>query len=354
MKFKPNWPEAQARLTALWQGKKLDRPCISVTAPADSPNLPTAPPMPENPQDRWLNPDWVLPHLRQSIQGNCWLGEAIPSYLLMAGWVFCYGARPGFSPHTIWHQPEAVDFSMPPNFQEDWDDPLCQDYLELYSRVLEEAGKDNFLLGRPCLLPGNDLLAARMGTQDFLTALADEPEWMEQAIRQIAEAQIRVADRFAALAQERGHQYWYGNAGWMPFWAPEPYMSTQSDVSCMISPQMFQRFVVPELDALGSNGPIWYHLDGGDARQHLDTLLSLPYLKVIQYVPAPFEAENGPEHAAFYRRIQERGRIVHVQVRFDLVLELLKQVDPHRICILTGAPSKKAAEELLKQAAHLC
>ena len=63
----------------------------------------------------------------------------------------------------------------------------------------------------------------------------------------------------------------------------------------MLSPAMFDRFVVPELDVYGEDhGALWYHLDGGDARQHLPRLLSLPYLRVVQYVPAPFEPPNGP------------------------------------------------------------
>jgi hypothetical protein len=45
-------------------------------------------------------------------------------------------------------------------------------------------------------------------------------------------------------------------------------------------------------------GALWYHLDGGDARQHLPRLLSLPYLRVVQYTPAPCEPPNGPGHRA--------------------------------------------------------
>ena len=38
----------------------------------------------------------------------------------------------------------------------------------------------------------------------------------------------------------------YGN--WWPFWSPEPFYAPQSDVSCMLSPETFERFIVPELD----------------------------------------------------------------------------------------------------------
>ncbi len=85
----------------------------------------------------------------------------------------------------------------------------------------------------------------------------------------IAESQIQLHREFAELAAQT-HAYWYGNAGWMPFWAPEQYVATQSDVSCMLSPEMYDAFVLPELDALARRFTnVWYHLDGHDARQHL-------------------------------------------------------------------------------------
>ena len=108
-----------------------------------------------------------------------------------------------------------------------------------------------------------------------------KPDWPEATLTG-AKDQLVARQQLQAVMRRRGHEYWYGTAGWMPFWAPQPYGITQSDVSCMLSGEMFDRFIVPELDVYGQeHGALWYHLDGGDARQHLRRLLSLPYLRVV-------------------------------------------------------------------------
>jgi hypothetical protein len=150
-----------------------------------------------------------------------------------------------------------------------------------------------------------------------------------------------------------GHEYWYGGAGWMPFWTPEPYVGTQSDVSCMLSPEMFDRFVVPELDVHGQeHGALWYHLDGGNARQHLPRLLSLPYMRVIQYTPAPGEPPNGPGHLEMYRQIQAAGRIVHISLPWQNVEPLLRELDPGRLMLEVPCASRGEGERLLESSSR--
>jgi hypothetical protein len=119
----------------------------------------------------------------------------------------------------------------------------------------------------------------------------------------------------------------------------------------MLSPEMFERFVVPELDVYGqAHNALWYHLDGGDAKQHLPRLLSLPYLRVIQYVPAPFEPPNGPGHLEMYQQIQAAGRIVHIQVPAENVESLVRELDPSLLMLDTWVPSRAEGERLLEQA----
>ena len=113
----------------------------------------------------------------------------------------------------------------------------------------------------------------------------------------------------------------------------------------MLSTEHFEQFVIPELDLCGNDlGAMWYHLDGGDARQHLARLLSLPYLRVIQYVPTPREPPNGAEHLELYREIQKAGRIVHVQVTKDQVEPLCRELDP-RLLMLDVSWSCQSADE---------
>ena len=202
--FKPDWPEAEERLTALWQRRHLGRPCLAVMAPLDAtarrtelwnllteegrPDAEAAPvpaamgealPAPPSDMARWLDPDWVAAEALHRISHTWWGGEALPSYLMLAGWVVSLGGQPRFGPDTIWFEPvPEVDFSQPSPFYNWPDDPWIARYQALYLAMARAAGWDRFLLGKPTLLPANDLLSMHMGTQQFLIALMDEPDWM--------------------------------------------------------------------------------------------------------------------------------------------------------------------------------
>ncbi len=348
MKYKPDWPEARVRLSALWAGEATDRPCIAVTAPSGK-NIP-APGCPDAPEGRWLDPDWVTRAAFAHLENTWWGGEAVPSCLLNGGWMISLGGRPHFSPDTIWFDTFPVDFGRPSPFRHHPDDPWVKKHEAVYLAVAELAGKDDFLVGQPCLLPANDLLSMHMGTGDFLSALLEHPEWMEDAIVQGARDLLGARCALRDLIAPR-HDFWYGTAGWMPLWAPEPYLSTQSDVSCMLSPDLYERFVLPELDIYaGEFDAIWYHLDGGDARHHLPRLLSLPYIRVIQYVPAPVEPPNGPAHLEMYRQIQQAGRIVHVELPKENIAPLIKGLDPGLLMLQTRCESIDEGQGLLESA----
>lgn len=346
MKYKADWPAARQRLTALWQGERLDRPCIAVRASQPVANPTPVPPAADD-EAQWLDPAHLTALAQYQIENTWWGGEAIPSHLLMGGWVMSLGGTPRFSPHTIWFETRDVDFTQPSPFRYDPSSPWTQKHEAALLALCKLADRDDFLVGSPCLLPANDLLSMHMSTQAFLVALMDHPEWMAEAILSGARDQLRTGQEINRQVRER-HEFWYGNAGWMPFWAPAPYIATQSDVSCMLSPAMFDRFVLPELEVYGqAHNAMWYHLDGGDAKQHLPRLLSLPFLRVIQYVPAPFEPANGPGHLEMYRAIQAAGKIVHIEVPRQNVEPLVRELDPALLMLQTWCDSRAAGEKLL-------
>ena len=268
----------------------------------------------------------------------------------MGSWVLCLGGTPRFEPATIWFETQTVDFLTPAPFRHDPESPWTHKFRNLLLAMCNAAGRDDFLVSAASGLPANDMLSMLMGTEKFLYAVTDHPEWVADAILTGARDRLEVRRAMRASVRDTGHVFWYGNAGWMPFWAPEPYNTTQSDVSCMLSPEMFDRFVLPELEMDGEeHGALWYHLDGGDAKQHLPRLLSLPFLRVLQYVPAPSEPQNGPEHLAMYRQVQAAGKIVHIEVPMAHVGPLVRELDPARLILQTSCPSRDAGEQLLEQ-----
>ena len=349
MRYKPDWPEAEKRLTALWHGERKDRPCISIRAPQVS-AAPVTLPDPVNDEARWLDPGYVVPCALNVVRRTWWGGEALPGHLLMAGWVNCLGGTPRFSERTIWFETRSVDFSGPSPFRHDTHSPWTRKYVDLVQAMCRAAGRDDFCVAAGSGLPANDLLSMLMGTEDFLVALIEHPEWVAKAIMDGARDKLALRKFLRDVIRQAGHVLSNGRVGWMPFWAPEPFATMQSDVSCMLSPRMFDTFVLPELELNAAEvGPVWFHLDGGDARQHLPRLLSLPFLRVLQYTPAPCEPPNGPEHLEMYRQIQAAGKIVHVAVPLEAVEPLTRALDPARLMLQTSCSSRAEGERLLEQ-----
>ncbi len=348
MKYKSNWPETAERWTALWEGRRVDRPCLTVTAPN---GVQGVWPRPRSGEELWLDPEFCLRTLREAFRCTYYAGESFPSRFLQACWVLnTYGATPHFPMDTIWFEPRPVDWDAPPSFPIEWDSPWFRKVAALYDAVLDEAGYDDFLAGRMGSMPAGDMLTFVIGPEQVLLGMAEHPDWIAAAIGQLAANWVAFKRHFERRARPR-HAFWYGNAGWMPFWAPEPFVSIQSDLSCMISPEMFERFVLPELDLAGREfRHVWYHLDGQSAFQHLDRLLALPYLKVMQFVPMAGTPPNGPAYLDLYRRIQAAGKIVHIGVPKENVEPLARALDPARLCLDVTCENVQEADDLLASA----
>ena len=354
MHYKPDWQEAAQRWTALWEGRCGGRPCIAVTAPRGKRTGPERPAPPARDLvSGWLDPAHIIPAMLNGFESTFWGGEAYPSPYLLGGWVTMdCGAGFAFPEDysTIWFNRAKLDFDRPPNLGFDPENPWLRRYEALHGACVEAAGEDGFLVGQVTALPGNDVLPLLLGTQEFLTALLDHPLWMRSALGQLAEKHARVMEHFFALTRAVC-RYWYGIAGWAHFWAPEPFLVAQSDVSCMLSPDMFAEFVLPELDLLGKRfGRLWYHLDGPAARRHLPTLLSRDYLRVIQFTPGEGQSPNGPAWLDIYKEIQAAGRIVWLGLPPENIEPLIRLLDPALLCFQTQTRTEGEARELLSAA----
>lgn len=350
MKYKPDWPQARERLTALWNHGHVDRPCIAVTAPNGKK---WEWPVLRKVEDKWLDPDYIVQNAIATFETTYYGGEAIPSVLNMALWANnTYGATPHFPAETIWFDPIQVDWDNPPTFELNWNDPYFHKCMAIHKALVKAAGKDDFLVGGGGGMSPNDMLAFVIGTENVLLAMAERPEWVWQSILKLTENWIALVRRFSEVSRQ-ATDYWYGLAGWMPLWIPEPFVCVQSDLSCMISAGMFDRFIVPELDMTArAFKHIWYHLDGQSAFQHLPRLLSLPYIRFIQFVPMCGTAPNGPDHIELYRKIQAAGKIVHINVPAENVEPLCKALDPGLLMLETRCESVRDADDLLASAAR--
>jgi hypothetical protein len=99
-----------------------------------------------------------------------------------------------------------------------------------------------------------------------------------------------------------------GYTAWTPLYSDTPYYILQCDFAFMIGGNMFERFAQPELEASCRKlGNTLYHLDGAGQLKHLDSLLAMPDLKGIQWVPGA--GKPGVTHwPEVYRKIRKAGK----------------------------------------------
>jgi 5-methyltetrahydrofolate--homocysteine methyltransferase len=100
----------------------------------------------------------------------------------------------------------------------------------------------------------------------------------------------------------------------------------QSDFSYMISPAMFERFVLPDLmECCEALDHPFYHLDGKGEIPHLDHLLSIQRLKGIQWVPG--DGQPPPDcWLPLLQRIRTGGKLCQVSVSPQGALRIVREL----------------------------
>jgi hypothetical protein len=345
---KPDWPQAKKRWCAYWDMQNTDRPCMDVKAP-----LPTdIPPVPPSPtlEALYFDPDYVSQCWLRMVASTYFGGEAVPTGgFLMAGYALGCGQRVGFAPNTIWHPVTMKSIDDPLGWHPGPDDPWQQKLDILINRLLDLA-PGRFLVGYACQVMANDLLPLLRGTNDFLIDLADDCDKCLQRLDEMLTLWFQLFEHYRTLVNSRQKDCVWG---WPGLWHPTFIKATQSDMSCMISGEMFERYVMHEIRQAASRyGPLWYHLDGPGAVRHLDRLLSSGCVRVIQYVPGAGQPDNGPAWIDLYRRVQAARCGLDLWAPACHIEYLARHLRPEGVILRTYVESREMADELIENAAR--
>jgi hypothetical protein len=229
------------------------------------------------------------------------------------------GAGVEWSPETAWFKPLPAASVSDIHPQYVAANVWWQRVLE-FTRAATGTWGSQVTVGHTDLGGALDVLASLRGTQSLLLDLCDAPDKVERVESELTRLWLRYYDDLYAIVEPCGR----GSAGWSPCWFPARGYILQSDFSYMISPRMFERFVLPSLtswcDALDY---AFYHLDGPGQVKHLDMLLSIPRLRGIQWVPG----EGNPsaqEWLPLLQRIRAAGKLCYVDVTCDGALQIAR------------------------------
>jgi hypothetical protein len=203
-----------------------------------------------------------------------------------------------------------------------------------------------FLVTIPDLIENLDILAALRDPQTLMLDLLEDSGAVQERVAEINQIYFQVFDQFFKLVRDP----WGGNAfSAFCIWGPGKTAKVQCDVSAMISPRMFARFVAPAL----AEQCEWldysmYHLDGTQAIPHLDVLLDIDSLNAIEWTPQVSAPQGGdPMWYDLYRRILDGGKGVQaINVKPREVFPLIDAVGPQGLYIMVTTQSEGEARAL--------
>lgn len=246
---------------------------------------------------------------------------------------------------TIWFEPPPVGHRDAGVFKFDENNFWWQRVSALTQIAVDRWGSQ-VCLGITDLGGNLDILASLYGSQKLLFGFHDRPEKILRESLEISRLWLKFYNRLYEITSQTRR----GSSPWAPIWAPGKCYMLQSDLSAMISPKMFERFVLPDLnrccDALEYP---FYHMDGVGQIPHLDHLLSIKRLRGVQWIPGAGQPD--PEHwLALLQRIRQAGKLCQLFVSAEGARTIVRELGGKGFAFyITEALSKRDAQALIEE-----
>jgi hypothetical protein len=351
--LKPNqagwadWPKVYDGFMNYWQGGCVNgRPLAQITVAKKEANNP--------PWYSW----WTIVHHLDDLktpvddfasfcETHRFYGEAFPSMFINfgAGSMAAYvGATPQIQDETVW-------FETPMEWDRIFDtltfnpDNLWWKRTKAITQAALEGLSGKAIVSMTDLGGALDILASLRGTEQLLMDLMIEPDTVKKASSQITKLWHIYFDELSTIIAKKQ----YGTGAWMGLWAPNRWYPLQCDFSAMISPAMFEEFVLPDItEQCDRIDHAIYHWDGPNQIQHLDMLLSIPNLDGIQWVPGDGKPQGGdPQWWPLYKKIQKSGKRLILSDRAEKLAKLNGVLSPDGLLLQAGADTEEDAARFL-------
>jgi hypothetical protein len=264
-----------------------------------------------------------------------------------------FGAPYVITDNSVWFDmdPPIKSWEPMPNLVMDKEHKLYK-AIEAQTRALCAASKGRYAVSYADIGGQYDVLFSLRG-EDLLMDMLDCPETIIAAQDKLDDAFIEYFNTLTDIIRPAG----IGFTNWMPVVHDIPWYPIQCDMSVMISPKQFEKFVLPSLErvskAVGCN---IYHLDGPEEIRFLDMLLSMKYVHAIQWVPLPtlplpgggFTQNFADEMSLdIYRRTKAAGKKVMLYgVRAEQIQPIFDAVGRDGMFIYVYCGTRKDADEL--------
>ena len=347
--FGANWEKSQQRFEALWQNERLDRNTISIKVRKN----PSKKLMRDTPQTTeefkrfFMDEAYIYQMMMEEAAETVYYGDAFPVQTLYMGTcTHCAFTRKvdySITPYSIWLHPVMNDISEAIDF-----DPTSDFYTATVRIVdyLAARNKGHFVIGNTDNCSTMDALASARGINNLLVDMIEEPETVEKQLAVLQGILKKTETRFSqAIVPANGNA---SATEFMGLWSKGFHHQLQCDMAAMISPDMFERFAVPELTENARwMGQSVYHLDGQEQIRFLDMILGIKEINLIQWTPVAGQ----PPTTAFIdvlKRIQAAGKGLVLLPQASEVPVLLDALSPGGVHYAMGDfDSAQEAEALV-------
>lgn len=341
---------------AFWQGEVLDRPLICVTSPKNNVVYH------EHNQTDALSAqaclseeyDDFLDSFRKNLRSTYYGGEAIPFANITLGpdqYAGFLGSKIEVSNQTgtTWAKSTVDSWS---GYEVRLDDSKNSyfDKLNKFLQYCASVSNDEYITGMIDLHGNMDALSALRGPQNLCLDLIDCPDEVHRVLNDVRKtypAVFESAYSSAGLANT-------GSCGWTPVYAPTgKFAVVQCDFSCLISPDQAREFVIPAIEEeaayLDKNV---YHFDGKDALGHLDDILAIEEIDVLQWVPGAGQPRS-IEWMDLLKKIQSAGKGLWVDDwTSDEIAENFKELNPSKLVFSLNVSTEDEARRLIERVAR--
>jgi hypothetical protein len=352
--YKHDLQASARRVEAWWNHEIIDRAVIQVTAPKMPPAETPAEPTPTPDQDTlrrfFTAPEVVIPRLHEKLARTYFGGEAFPvMFPVSISMVAILSNYLGCPMHfvndkTTWSDHILDDWTTRPTYRCDLDNEWWRISETLLQTAVERS--DGYFVGAPDLNGPTEMLSRLRSPGKLALDFYDQPQFIKPALAEINQAWYGYWQAVTKITAPLG-----GNFTWMGIWSDRPSTDLQSDFSIMMSSEMFDEYFLPVLDEQTTMVErTIYHLDGPGAVRHLDSLLSLPHLDGIQWIPGA-GAKPTVEWLPLLKKIQDGGKLVHAYCEPQHVRRILDALRPEGVMLVTSCESVEEAEQLLENVA---
>lgn len=344
------WAAVKHNYSQWWTGE-LDRPLIHMTVKGCAPDR-TAAALPLKPflsfYDSSVPADQIIDAIDFNLSHQRYLADAFPcTWLNFGAGVLATAignAQLHNGDHTVWFKPKEEKPIKDIHFAFDPDAVWFKRIMEIAAAAIQR-WQGMVQVGMTDLGGNLDVMSIYRPSEALMLDLYDFPEEVKLRIWETHKVWWAAFDRLNAVLRPLNPGY----TAWTPIFAMEPYYMLQCDFAYMISPEMFDEFVRPELAASCKRlKHAFYHLDGVGQLPHLDSLLSIPELKGIQWIPGDGKPDQ-KQWPEVYRKIRAAGKLIQIHGGLDVLDVIADQVGSAKGIILIGSVSQDNESSVREQ-----